>query len=152
MKSNLIILRRHKREKESLLQDQRPRSTWTVLKSKFGLFSIFLIHLWLWYFWLINRQGYYPLLRNGELIPVTVSLNKQTNFAKLQVGKQIVTARQRKDSQNLLFPQTVAVVGLAPLIKVWANYLPPPKNEFIVKVNGDDYYTFPKEDVDFDPS
>ena len=83
---------------------------------------------------------------------MTVSLNKQTNFAKLQVGKQIVTARQRKDSQNLLFPQTVAVVGLAPLIKVWADYLPPPKNEFVVKVNGDDYYTFPKEDVNFDPS
>ena len=38
------------------------------------------------------------------------------------------------------------------MIKVEADYSPPPKNEFIVKINGDDYYTFPKEDVDFDPS
>ena len=35
----------------------------------------------------IKKYGYYPLLRNGELIPVTVMVNKQTNFAKLQVGK-----------------------------------------------------------------
>ena len=33
------------------------------------------------------KRGYFPLLRNGELIPVTVMLNKMTNFAKLQVGK-----------------------------------------------------------------
>ena len=75
----------HQQEKESLLHDQRPKLIWTALKSKFALLlsssytSDFLF--------LINRQGYYPLLRNGELIPVTVSLNKQTNFAKLQVGK-----------------------------------------------------------------
>ena len=30
--------------------------------------------------------------------------------------------------------------------------MPPPKNEFVIKVNGDDYYILPKEDVDFDPS
>ena len=29
------------------------------------------------------KRGYFPLLRNGELIPVTVMLNKLTNFAKL---------------------------------------------------------------------
>ena len=29
------------------------------------------------------KYGYFPLLRNGELIPVTVHLNKLTNFAKL---------------------------------------------------------------------
>ena len=34
-----------------------------------------------------KKQGYFPLLRNGELIPVSVLLNKQTKFAKLQVGK-----------------------------------------------------------------
>ena len=46
------------------------------------------------------KSGYFPLLRNGELIPVTVMLNKMTNFAKLQVGKQIVTAKQKQGSQN----------------------------------------------------
>ena len=30
--------------------------------------------------------------------------------------------------------------------------MPPPKNEFVVKVNDYDYYTLPKEDIDFDPS
>ena len=35
---------------------------------------------------------------------------------------------------------------------MWADYLPPPKNEFLIKVNGEDYYALPKEDVDFDPS
>lgn len=48
----------------------------------------------------IDMQGYkkhgsFPLLRNGELITVSVQLNQKTKFAKLQVGKQIVTAKQR---------------------------------------------------------
>ena len=42
------------------------------------------------------KYGYFPLLRNGELIPVSVHLNQRTKFAKLQVGKQIVTSKQRK--------------------------------------------------------
>ena len=100
----------------------------------------------------IKKHGYYPLLRNGELIPVTVLLNKQTNFAKLQVGKQIITARQKQGSQKSFFPQSIAVVGLAPLEKVWVDYLPQPQNEFIIKINGNDYYILPKEDLDFDPS
>ena len=33
------------------------------------------------------KYGYFPLLRNGELIPVYVQLNQLTKFAKLQVGK-----------------------------------------------------------------
>ena len=63
-----------------------------------------------------------------------------------------MTAKQRQGSKNPLFPQSIAIAGLAPLQKVWADYLPPPKNEFIVKVNGEDYYILPKEDIDFDPS
>ena len=43
-----------------------------------------------------KKQGLFPLLREGELITVSVQLNKQTKFAKLQVGKQIVTAKQRQ--------------------------------------------------------
>ena len=74
------------------------------------------------------KRGYFPILRNGELIPVSVQLNQQTHFAKLQVGKQIATAKQKKGSQNQLFPQQIAVIGLAPLSKVSADYQPPPKN------------------------
>ena len=40
------------------------------------------------------KRGYYPLLRNGVLIPVTVQLNQRTKFAKLQVGKQISSSKQ----------------------------------------------------------
>ena len=46
----------------------------------------------------------------------------------------------------------VAVSGLAPLSKVEADYLPPPKNQFVVKVNGDEYYTLVKEDLGVDLS
>ena len=51
-----------------------------------------------------RKYGHFPLLRNGELIPVSILLNQKTNFAKLQVGKQIVTANQRLGSRNPLFP------------------------------------------------
>ena len=46
---------------------------------------------------------------------------------------------------------SIAVSGLAPLSKVSADYLPPPKNQFEIKVNGQDYYTLVKEDSEFDP-
>lgn len=63
-----------------------------------------------------------------------------------------MTARERKGSKNPLFPLTIAIVGLAPLKKVWVNYLPLPDNKFIIQVNGYDYYTLVKEDIDFEPS
>ena len=34
-----------------------------------------------------KKHGYFPLLRNGVLIPVSVQLNQLTKFAKLQVDK-----------------------------------------------------------------
>ena len=68
------------------------------------------------------KRGYYPIIRNGELIQVHVQFNKLTKYARLQVGKQIVTAKQRKGSQNPLYPQTIAVIGLAPLNKVSVDY------------------------------
>ena len=82
------------------------------------------------------KRGYFPLIVNGELIPVSVQLNQLTKFSKLQVGKQVVTAKQRKGSQNQLMPLSIAIIGRAPLTKVWVDYLPPPKNLFIVQVNG----------------
>ena len=39
------------------------------------------------------KQASFPLIRNGELIPVTVHLNELTKFSKLKVGKQIVTSK-----------------------------------------------------------
>ena len=61
----------------------------------------------------------------------------------LRVGKKVVTAKQREGCKDQLFPQTIVVserLGLAPLQKVWADY-DPSNNEFIVKINGNDYYT-----------
>ena len=59
-----------------------------------------------------------------------------------------MTAKQRKGASISLFPQTIAVSGLGPLTKVFADYQPPPKNKFLVKINDYDYYTLAKEDVD----
>ena len=42
--------------------------------------------------------------------------------------------------------------GLGSLQKVWADYLPPPKNQFLVKVNDFDYYTLIKEELDYNPT
>ena len=39
-----------------------------------------------------------------------------------------------------------------PLAKVWVEYLPQPKNTFVIKVNDADVYILPKEEVDFDPT
>ena len=51
-----------------------------------------------------------------------------------------------------MFPQVIALSGLKPLSKVWADYLPPPKNQFLLKVNDFDYYTLIKEELDYDPT
>ena len=34
-----------------------------------------------------KKFGYYPLLLSGKLIPVSVQLDQQAKFSKLQVGK-----------------------------------------------------------------
>ena len=145
-----MSLLKHQQEKDSLSQDHRLPSIWTAMLSKFTDYRF--IYSTPTYIFLIPRRGSFPLLRDGELIPVSVQFNKLTKFAKLQVGKQIATAKQKQGSKNPLFPQTIAVAGLAPLLKVWADYLPPPKNKFDIKVNGDDYYKLKKEDIDLDPS
>ena len=53
---------------------------------------------------------------------------------------------------NPLFPLTIALSGLHPLTKVWVDYLPLPKNQFLIKVNDADIYSLPKEEADFDPT
>ena len=94
----------------------------------------------------------FGFLLKGVYIGASAILNQHTKFAKLQVGKQIVTAKQSKYAKIQLYPQSIAVIGLAPLQKVEVNYEPPPKNKFNVTVNGEDYFILPKEDIGFDPS
>ena len=93
----------------------------------------------------------FGLLRKGDYIGVTVVLNTLTKFAKLAVGKHVVSAKQQ-DSENSLFPLTVALSGLYPLSKVSVTYEPYPKNIFQFRVNGEDVYNLVKEEVDFDPT
>ena len=101
---------------------------------------------------LLIRTASFPILLSGKLVPVSVQLNQVTKYSKLQVGKLISTAKLRKGSQNALFPLIVAPSDLYPLKKVQANYLPPPKNVFDIRVNDADYYDLVKEALDFDPS
>ena len=76
----------------------------------------------------------FGLMRKGEYIGVSTILNTLTKFAKLQVGKHVVTARQRH-AQDQLYPLAIALSGLHPLVKVWVTYEPLPKNTFIFRVN-----------------
>ena len=112
-----------------------------------------------YYFLIINiysecasRSAKFGLMRKGEYIGVSVLLNTITKFAKLQVGKNVVSARQRSGHEDPLFPLAVALSGLHPLTKVWVDYLPQPKNSFVIKVNDADVYSLVKEEVDYDPS
>ena len=93
----------------------------------------------------------FGLMRKGEYIGVSTILNTLTKFAKLQVGKHVVTARQRQ-SGDQLYPLAIAIRGLHPLTKVWVTYEPLPKNNFIFRINDEDFYSLVKEEVDFDPS
>ena len=91
------------------------------------------------------------LLRRGEYIGVSVVYNSLTKFAKLAVGKHVVSAKQRH-SGDLMFPLIVALSNLAPISKVSVDLLPHPKNIFAFKVNDVDIYSYTKEEVDYDPS
>ena len=75
-----------------------------------------------------------------------------TKFAKLSVGKNVVTAKQRYNSQDPLLPLVIALSNLFPLSKVWVNFEPWPKNTFVFRVNDADVYSLVKEEVDFDPT
>ena len=68
------------------------------------------------------------------------------------MGKHVVSARQRHGSQDPLLPLAIALSGLAPLSKVWVEYVPLPKNTFIFRVNDADIYSLVKEEADYDPS
>ena len=38
------------------------------------------------------------------------------------------------------------------MAKVWVDYEPLPKNNFLIRVNDADFFTLVKEEVDYDPS
>ena len=90
-------------------------------------------------------------MRRGEYIGVSILLNLITKFGKLSVGKHVVSVKQRSPGDPI-FPLAIALSGLHPLTKVWVDYLPLPKNTFLIKVNDADVYTIVKEEVDYDPS
>ena len=46
----------------------------------------------------------------------------------------------------------IALSDLHPLAKVWVDYEPLPKNNFLIRVNDEDFFTLVKEEVDYDPS
>ena len=98
-----------------------------------------------------KKSSRFGLLRKGQYIGVSVVLNMHTKFAKLQVGKHVVSAKLRH-SQDPVFPLAIALINLSPLTKVWVDYLPMPKNTFIFRVNDDDIYSLVKEEADYDPT
>ena len=64
-----------------------------------------------------KKSAKFGLMRKGEYIGVSVVLNTQSKFAKLAVGKHVVTAKQRH-SGDKIFPLSVAVRDKSPLEKV----------------------------------
>ena len=98
-----------------------------------------------------KKSARFGLLRKGQYIGVTAVFNMHTKFAKLQVGKHVVSAKLRH-SQDPVFPLAIALINLAPLTKVWVDYLPMPKNTFIFRVNDADIYSLVKEEADYDPT
>ena len=98
-----------------------------------------------------KKSAKFGLMRKGDYIGVSVVHNTLTKFAKLAVGKHVVTAKQRHTGDQL-FPLIVALSGLYPLSKVEVDYEPLPKNIFKFSVNGEDVYNLVKEEVDFDPT
>ena len=74
-----------------------------------------------------------------------------TKFGKLAVGKHVVSVKQRNPGDSI-FPLAIALSGLHPLTKVWVDYEPLPKNNFVIKINDADFFALVKEEVDYDPS
>ena len=100
----------------------------------------------------VFRSAKFGIFRRGEYTPVKALLNTHTKFGKLAVGKNVVTAKQKNSSGDPVFPLAIALNGLNPLTKVWVDYEPPPKNTFVFKINGADFYSFVKEEIDYDPT
>ena len=70
------------------------------------------------------RSAKFGLLLKGQYIGVNALLNFHTKFAKLSVGKHVVTAKQRQGSQDPLLPLIISVNGMHPVSKVEVRYEP----------------------------
>ena len=70
----------------------------------------------------LKKTAKFGFMRRGEYISASVLLNMHTKFAKLQVGKNFVTANKRHNPGYSLFPLAIALSGLHPLTKVWVDY------------------------------
>ena len=97
-----------------------------------------------------KKSAKFGLISRGDYIGVSVLLNTHSKFSKLAVGKHVVTSKQRNDSDNWVFPLTIALNGLDPLENVWVDYEPLPKNTFVFKINDEDIYSLVEEEVDYD--
>ena len=64
-----------------------------------------------------KKSARFGLMLKGEYIGVSVVLNTQSKFAKLTVGKHVVTAKQRRSGEKM-FPLAVAVRDKGSLQKV----------------------------------
>ena len=76
-----------------------------------------------------KKSAKFGLMRRGNYIGVSVVHNTLTKFAKLAVGKHVVSTKQRH-TRDQLFPLTIAISGLYPLSKVTVDYELLPKNTF----------------------
>ena len=73
-----------------------------------------------------KKSAKFGLFRKGEYIGVSVVFNTHTKFAKLTVGKHVVSAKQRQNSKDSFFPLTMALSGINPITKVSVDYKPNP--------------------------
>ena len=78
-----------------------------------------------------KKSAKFGLLCRGEYIGVSVLLNTHSKFAKLAVGKHVVTSKQRNNSDNWVFPLTIDLNGLDPLTKVEVDYEPLFEDTFV---------------------
>ena len=63
----------------------------------------------------LKRSAKFGFLLSGKHIGASVLLNLHTKFAKLQVGKHVVTAKEHNNPGYSLFPLAIALNGLHPL-------------------------------------
>ena len=69
-----------------------------------------------------KKSAKFNIIRRGESTSVSVLLDTHSKFAKLAVGKNVVTAKLKNSSEDPVFPLAIALSGLYPLTKVWVDY------------------------------
>ena len=62
-----------------------------------------------------TKSANFSLLRKGEPTRVSLTYNTHSKFAKLSVGKHLISAKQQLGSKVLPFPLALALAGLIPI-------------------------------------